>query len=327
MGSRHRCTGPATRPRGLRIVNIQSIFAITDFSTLAEQGLERAALLAHAHKATLSMMYATEVPNPKFTDPFARLEQRARQLARRHGISVKTVARTGSMEVDILKQCQRSNLLVLDPRCHRTPWLFWQGTTLDKMLRHSPCPVLIVKQPPSRPYGRLLVTVDLTEASKELVRHASGFALDAELEPFHAQIELDDVWRRSTVTSVVAVNAYREESDWGTRDRLFRFTDASHARRNRVTSVSGRGEPARQTVVQQEATKADLIVVSKERSYALGDFLLGSVAQRISRWASSDVLVVPHGYQAPSSVTAAARIQALPHQHRANLQLATRRAV
>lgn len=50
-------------------MNIQSIFAITDFSTRAEQGLERAALLAHAHQATLSVMYATETPNPKFSDP------------------------------------------------------------------------------------------------------------------------------------------------------------------------------------------------------------------------------------------------------------------
>lgn len=308
-------------------MNIQSIFAITDFSTQAEQGLERAAQLAHAHEAKLNVMYATEVPNPKFSDPFARLEQRARQLVRRHGISVKAVARTGGMLADILKQCQRSNLLVLDQRSHRAPWQFWQGTTLDQLLRHSPCPVLVVKQAPTRPYGRLLVAVDFTETSKELVRHASGFALDAELELFHALSELDEAWRRSTLTSPEAVNAYRQKAHRSARDRLFRFTDSSHTRRNRVTSVAGRGEPARQTVVQQEATKADLIVVGKERSSTLADFLLGSVAQRLTQWASSDVLVVPNGYQAPSSAAAAARIQALPHQHRGRLQVVTRRAV
>lgn len=308
-------------------MTIPSIFAITDFSCQAEQGLERAALLAQAHGATLSVMYATEVPNPKFSDPFARLEQRARQLARRHSIGVKTVSHTGDMLEDILKQCQRANLLVLDTRGHRNPWKFWQGTTLDRLLRHSACPVLVVKQPPQRPYGRLLVAVDQTETSKALVRHASGFALEADLELFHAQSELDDVWRRSTMTSPQAVAAYRDKAHQGARDRLFRFTDASHARRNRVTSVAGRGEPARQTVVQQEATKADLIVVGKERSSALGDFLLGSVAQRICQWASSDVLVVPDGYQAPTSATAAARIQALSPPQRSHLQWSTRRAV
>ena len=306
-------------------MNIQSIFAITDFSTQAEQGLERAALLAHAHQATLSVMYATETPNPKFSDPFARLEQRARQLARRHTIRVKTVARTGRMVDDILKQCQRSNLLVLDQRGHRSLWQFWQGSTLDQILRHSACPILVVKKPVMRPYHRLLVAVDQTETSKDLVQHASGFALDAELELFHALYDLDEAWPSSHVMTSEAVNAYRERAHRNARDRLFRFTDSSHARRNRVNAVVGRGEPARLTVVQQEATKADLIVVGKERSSTLIDLLLGSVANRIAQWANSDVLVVPNGYQAPSSAAAAARIQALPDQHRGRLQWVTGR--
>ena len=78
-------------------------------------------------------------------------------------------------------------------------------------------------------------------------------------------------------------------------------------------------------MVQQEATKADLIVVGKERSSTLIDLLLGSVANRIAQWANSDVLVVPNGYQAPSSAAAAARIQALPDQHRGRLQWVTGR--
>ncbi len=308
-------------------MNIQSIFAITDFSTQAEQGLERAALLAHAHDAKLSVMYATEAPDPKFSDPFARLEQRARQLARRHNINVKAVARTGGMVDDILKQCQRSNLLVLDQRSHRSPWQFWQGSTLDQMLRHSACPVLVVKQPPERPYGRLLVAVGQTKASQKLVGHASGFALDAELELFHALPEGGETRPGSTVMSPEVVNAYRQKAHGGARDRLFRFTDSSHARRNRVSAVSGRAEPARQIAVQQEASKADLIVVGKERSSTVADMLLGSIAQRVTHWARSDVLVVPNGYRAPTSAAAGARIQDLPHQqqHLGRLQWGTAR--
>ncbi len=302
-------------------MTIQSIFAITDFSSQAEQGLERAALLAQAHAATLSVMYVTEVPNPKFSDPFARLEQRARQLARRHNIGVKTVARTGGLLDDILKQCQRANLLVLDQRSHRSAWKFWQGTTLDQMLRHIPCPVLVVKKPPTQPYGRLLVAVDQSETSQKLVGHASGFALDAELELFHALPNWGETRPDSTVMSPQLVNAYRQRAHGRARDRLFRFTDSSHARRNRVSAATGQGEPARQISVQQESSKADLIVVGKERRSTLVDFLFSSVAQRVTQWARSDVLVVPNDYRAPSSATAAARIQALPPQHQRRLQL------
>ena len=310
-------------------MTIQSIFAITDFSSQAEQGLERAALLAQAHAATLSVMYATEEPNPKFSDPFARLEQRARQLARRHNIGVKTVARSGSLLDDILRQCQRANLLVLDQRSHRCAWKFWQGTTLDHLLRHSPCPVLVVKKPPTQSYARLLVAVGPSEASQKLVGHASGFALDAELELFHALPELGKARAGSTVMSPELVNAYRQRAHASARDRLFRFTDSSHARRNRVSAVSGQGEPARQISVQQESSKADLIVVGKERRSTLVGFAFRSVAQRVTQWARSDVLVVPNDYRPPSGATAAARILALPllpqHQQQRSLQLLTAR--
>lgn len=286
-----------------------SILALTDFSTQAEHALERAALLAAEHQAQLRILYAAEEPNPKFADPFARLEQRARQLARRHSISVKAVGHQGDMLDDALKQAQRVNLLVLDQRSHRTLWKFWQGSTLDQLLRLCPCPVLVVKHRPAQAYGRLLVAVDLSDTSKDLVRYASDFTQDAELELFHALSDLDEVWPRSSHASLEAMQAFRQKTHRNARSRLFRFSDSSHTRRNRVTSVAGRGgDPARQTVVQQEAIQADLVVVGKQRNATLVDFLLGSVAQRLTHWASSDVLVVPHDYRAPSSAKATARM-------------------
>ena len=55
----------------------------------------------------------------------------------------------------------------------------------------------------------------------------------------------------------------------------------------------GNGDPAYQTAVQQQATRAELVVVGKRRASALARFLTGSVAQRLAKWAESDVLVVP----------------------------------
>ena len=72
-------------------MRLQTILALTDFSAQAEHGLERAAMLAATHNARLRILYGAETPNPKFVDSFARLEQRARQLARRHGVQVVAV--------------------------------------------------------------------------------------------------------------------------------------------------------------------------------------------------------------------------------------------
>ena len=151
-------------------MTLHFILALTDFSTSAEHALDRAALLAARHRASLRIMYADEVPSLRFTDPFARLQQRARQLARRHGIAAQALAHSGDMVDAIVRHAARADVLVLDPRPHRAKHAFWRGTTLDQLMRRCPCPVLVVKQAPPRPYREVLVAVDFTPESRELVR-------------------------------------------------------------------------------------------------------------------------------------------------------------
>ena len=78
------------------------------------------------------------------------------------------------------------------------------------------------------------------------------------------------------------------------------LSDASSARRNRVMSSIGRGDPARQAAVQQQYSNADLLVVGKRHRNVLMDFLFGSVALRVLRWSTGDVLAVPRGALGPS---------------------------
>ena len=54
-------------------MHLQTIVAITDFSAAAEQALDRAAMVAADHHARLRIHYGTDTPDPKFTDPHARL--------------------------------------------------------------------------------------------------------------------------------------------------------------------------------------------------------------------------------------------------------------
>jgi len=52
-------------------------------------------------------------------------------------------------------------------------------------------------------------------------------------------------------------------------------------------------------VVQQQYARADLLVVGKRACAAPMDFFFGSVALRVLRWCSADLLIVPH--EAPAS--------------------------
>ena len=168
-------------------MNIESILAVTDFSTAAEHGLERAALIALKHQAKLRIIYGAEVPNPGLADPSARLRQRGRQLARRHSITVEALEHTESMMDDLVKHARGANLLVLDYRCHRTLQTFWRGTTLDQLLRRCRCPILVVKQVPCERYERVLVAVDFTVEFEKLVRYASSLDAESELGVWAAE--------------------------------------------------------------------------------------------------------------------------------------------
>ena len=259
-------------------MRLQTIVALTDFSTAAEHALDRAARLAAAHGAYLRILFGTEVPDPQFADPQARLEQRARQLARRHGVPVKALQyRDGDVAGEALRAAAGADLLVLDRRPQRGLGGFWRGGTLTRILRAGTCPVLVVQQPGHGAYAHVLVAVDGSPASDALVRYAGGLETVAAMELFHAG------GAQAPAQAVCAP------------DRLVRLSDAFDARRNRVGMATGMGDMARQLAVQQERSGADLVALAHRRRGALADALLGGVTRRLLRGVGCDVLVYPHG--------------------------------
>lgn len=293
-------------------MNIKSILAITDFSTAAEHGLERAALIAARHQAKLRIIYGAEVPNLAFSDPFARVQQRGRQLARRHAIMVEAIGHTANMLDDVVQHAHSANLLVLDHRRHRALQTFWRGTTLDQLLRCCQCPVLIVKQAPRARYERLLVAADGTTAeSEKLARYASSFEGESELELFHCLATLSNAGLRSNAGIVEVMTALRHAALPGTQGQSLRFSDSYDTRRNRVMSCAGRVEPAREIAVHQDFVRADLVIVGRNRNSTVVDFLFGNVPRQLINWVNSDVLVVPHEYQGLSSAVAKERIETM----------------
>ena len=285
-------------------MTIQSILALTDFSSHAENSLERAARIASSHQARLVLMYSAEEPNAKLVDPLTRLAQRARQLARRYNIQVNALTRSGEVPADVVAQAHHADLLVLDHRRHRHWSRFWRNTVLDHLLQRCHCPILVVKTAPVQPYTRVLVSVNFSTAAHALVRYANGFEATAELELFHAVTGYTKSRLRLADVSTEAIAAYEQATHMQATQRILKLTDSFDTRRNRVMSVVGQGDPARQAAVQQEATNADLIVVGKRQHVRWLDLLFESTSQRLLRWASSDILVVPHGYSTSARTAA-----------------------
>ncbi len=308
-------------------MHLYSILAITDFSTQAEHALDRAACVAAAHQATLRLVYFTEFATHGFLNPGGRLAQRARQLARRHAITVEAVTRPCNSISDIAKEASSADLLVVDERPQRPFTSLWRGTEVAQLLRRCHCPVLVVKQPPSKHYNSMLVATDFTADSLALVRYGSGFDSHSELELFHARRTLSNALPSFTKATVEKETAFTQEAQRILQGRQFALTDSFDTRLSRVDWVHGDFDPARQTLVRQKTSGADLIVVGKEKCSTLVDRVLGSVAQRLVKSADSDVLVVPHGYSACSRAAGKARMQTDLNYRHGKLPVVRQRAV
>lgn len=272
---------------------IDSILAITDFSAPSERALDRAALLASQHGAPLRLMYFAEEPHHYLTDPVARLAQRARQLARRHGIRVHAVRRHPVEVGHILEESRSSGLLVVGPQWRRNWKWFFLGTRLDQLVRESRCPVLVVRQAASRDYADVLVAVDLSPRSRPLIGFANQFATSSRVKLFHAINTVEESRLRLADVTVEARQAHRLGSRQRARERLMQLTHTLGAPGSAVEVQVGNGDPAYVTALEQQATRAELVVVGRRRASTLARLLLGSVAQRLARWAEGDVLVVP----------------------------------
>lgn len=274
-------------------VPIHTILALTDFSNQAERALDRAALLAAAHQARLRIVYASDTPPLQLADPYARLEQRARQLARRHSVQVTAVSGSGQRMADAMAEADRADLLVVHHTMHRGP--FWRRSALSRLLQRSPCPVLVVRQSAQADYEQVLVAVDFSATSRPQVRYASGFAPGAALEIFHAIDTGTEAWMRRVQADTSTVQAYRREVQAQAQDQMFQLSDSFDTRRNRVGTLIGRGCLARHLEVQQECVAADLIVVGQPRRTAWFDVLRGSVARKLlGLGLGCDLLLLPH---------------------------------
>lgn len=274
--------------------SFQSILAVTDLSARGNRAIERAALLAAEHGALLKLVYAPADLSPlAHAEAATALAGLARTMASRFDVLVKQVTGPGGGLAQIVDEARHVDLVVLSHERDRSLGAFFTGQPVERLLRQVRCPVLVTRLDTRLRYSRILVAVDFTPASRELVSLAHGLDPEAALELFHALNTMHESKLRYAEVSDHAIKTYRHDSMRQARERLFSLTDSSSARRNRVLSAIGRGDPARQATVQQQHARAELLVVGKRRANPLADFLFGSVAQRVLCWATGDVLVVP----------------------------------
>ncbi len=167
------------------------------------------------------------------------------------------------------------------------------GSVTEEVVRKAPCPTFTVRadtdSAPNRAVRRVLAPVDFSEASEVAVQHAREIALT-----YGAEIDLLHVVEEPFYPSAYGY----EPSAFPTADVLENVeTQLGDMAREMIgyehAMIEARtGDPASEILDYTEANEIDLIVIATQGRTGLDRVLMGSVAERVLRRASTPVFVV-----------------------------------
>jgi universal stress protein E len=184
---------------------MQKIVAATDLSAPARHAAERAAIISShsagklelVHVADLStlerlrLLISEQPADMQYRVVSAgqeRLAELALSLKQRFDVHAGTHIVMGNLLSELIQTCQAlsADLLVCGAKGESFIRHFSLGTTALRLLNKSPCPVLVVKQPPHEAYKRVLVPVDFSFASLAAIQHARSLAPHSMIILMHA---------------------------------------------------------------------------------------------------------------------------------------------
>lgn len=292
---------------------LQRIVCGSDFSAAAQHALVRALQLARADAATL--VPAHVMPDSLLPDNSTRLPalaglplptpqtvqaeaaERLQEWIAAHlqgtRLRVEPVVLCGRVDAELARLAAEpaADLLVVGDRGGHTLRAHVLGTTAQRLLQTSPCPVLVVKRPAAAPYTQLLLPTDFSDSSRAAIQAAAALFPHAVLHLAHAfEMPFDGVMRVDIDAD--AKRRYRQQSERELTARLHRLADElglpAAQRRLHVAN----GHPLRCIARWVRSTAADLVVMAAGGRSALERFFIGSVSQQTVMQARADVLLL-----------------------------------
>jgi universal stress protein E len=297
------------------------LFAIRDPAARSQPGLLKAIQVARALGASIELFHALTdsvivAPGPYEFDAVDKLRERAEEQARVPLARLCTVAQKhrveahSSVEWDrpaheaVMRRAQEIGADLIIAECHpgarHRPWLL--HLTEWELLRNSPLPVLLLKNPKPYRRPRLLAAVDPAHAhGKPLALDSRILAVAGELgQALRGSLHLMHANYPSIVGPDVRAAAGRAASTWSTltfeelktreREAFEEFRAGAGIPRTRAHLVDG--NPA--TAIPRTAKKlgAAIVAMGVVSRSALERMFIGNTAERVLGELACDVLVI-----------------------------------
>lgn len=274
-----------------------------DFSTRSDRALRRAVLLAR--EANFEILIVGVIEEGTSTGSEDRRQREASTLLRRiqrtiidhDGVPCRMEVRVGRPSEQLAKAAQDNSvdLMVIGPHGRRLIRDAFGAVTAERIVQHSRTPLIASNSIPSGPYRRLLLPVDLGDASRQAVKALPKleFGKNAEIVLLHIyEPEARAMLGRAMVSQEMKGDYMSERAALAEKE-LKDFAASVGLKRATQLVTESRGSMVDDIERFAAADGTNLIVVSRSNKGLIGRSILGSVTEDLLRSGKLDILVVP----------------------------------
>jgi len=288
------------------MVNIKTILCPVDFFPASDAAVNYAVGLAKNYDAAIHLLhaitpiaagayeYAIDTAEVLGSMEEGSMEEMNKLVAKikEKGIVAEPKVRIGDVYDEIKRAIAivKPDLIVMGTHGRRGVERWFMGSTTEKLLRHSPVPLVTISaagetswtQPR---FKRILVTTDFSDGTADALAYAFSVAQENESKVVLLHI-LHDV-------SMDPFSRYRDVLISGVRKQLDNLVPAEARNWCDIVTRVEAGVPYRMILRTVEDERPDLLVMNIHGKGMLDRALLGSTAERVVRAASCPVMMIP----------------------------------
>jgi nucleotide-binding universal stress UspA family protein len=288
------------------MITIKSILCPVDFFPASDAAVNYAAGLAANYDAAVHLLHVVApVPAGVYEyaidtaalvksveesskDEMNKLVARVKGM----GVTVKTEIVVGDVYDEIKGSIEvlKPDLIVMGTHGRRGVERWFMGSTTEKLLRHSPVPLVTISAVGEKVvnvprFRRILVTTDFSDGTPDALAYAFSVAQENESQVTLLHV-LHDV-------SADLSGKYRDSLIDGLRRQLDDMVPAEARNWCDIVTRVETGVPYRIILRTIEDERPDLLVMNIHGKGMLDRALLGSTAERVVRAASCPVMMIP----------------------------------
>jgi universal stress protein E len=278
------------------------ILAATDFSTRSNRAVRQAGLLAQSGNAQLHIVHVVDDDQP---DELVRMEAREAErvldeqtssMPELKNLQPRLMVTTGDPFDGILKAAAEVSADLVVMGSHRKQLLdIIVGTTVERVIRKGPFPVLMVNNEAQRKYENVLVPVDMVDASADALRVATttGLIGGGRATLLHAFMPIGKGKMVTGGADQQTIDSYVASQRDDVMNELAAFLAASIGRIDGKWSVRvEEGGPMEVISRVISEIAPDLLVIGTNARSGLLRMLIGSVTEEALRSLNVDVLAM-----------------------------------